>query len=250
MIFPNRSALHRWAVAWAIGKADRITATSMILRDRTAALLGDSREISVIPFGVDLDKFASAERNFNETVQIGAVRWLTPKYGLDYLIRAVAVLIEKGLKVRLTIIGLGFMRAELELLVSELGLVNHVTFTGALPNSKVIEYYRTFDLAVMPSISEGETFGVAAVEAMAASLPVVASNVGGLPEVIVDGITGKLVKPADVKSLAEGLEFYVTNLEARRQHGLNGRRRVEQCFDWQENAAAMMKLYKNILGTD
>ncbi len=247
MVFPNKSKLHRKAVSWAIDRADQVTATSKILHDRTVALSSNKRQVTVIPFGVDLVKFAFLEREAKETVHIGAVRWLTPKYGIEYLVRAVAKLVASDYPVKLTIIGLGPMRDELERLSSSLGLEEIVTFTGALPNREVIEYYHTFDIAVMPSVSEGETFGVAAVEAMATGLPVVASRVGGLPEVIVDGVTGSLVTPADVDSLAAGLEAYVNDADLRAEHGRNGRARVEQYFDWQKNGAMMAEIYERML---
>lgn len=247
MVFPHRSPLHRWIVARAIGKADYVTATSPVLRDHTRKIMKDQKQVEVVPFGVDLEQFQYLDRSSHSGVHIGAVRWLTPKYGFDYLIRAFARLASKHDNLHLTIIGRGPMRGELESLVDKLNLGDKITFTGEVSQSQVVEYFRKFDIVAMPSTSEGETFGVAAVEAMATGLPVVASRIGGLPDVVQDGETGRLVTPANVDELAAGLEFYVVNEELRREHGANGRKRVEALFNWAENAALMKELYERAI---
>ena len=247
MVFPRKSVLHRAIIGRVIRRADYLTATSKMLGEATLDVAGVRKEIDIIPFGVDLQRFAAVDRPQREPIHIGAVRWLTPKYGIDYLIRAVAQLIEERLSVKLTIIGLGPLRQELELLARQLGVEDQVTFTGPISNEEVIDYLNKFDIAVMPSTSEGETFGVAAVEAMATGLPVVASNIGGLPEVVLHDVTGKLVKPSDVGSLAAALREYVNSHALRIKHGLAGRRRAEELFDWSRNADSMGQLYSRIL---
>jgi len=82
---------------------------------------------------------------------------------------------------------------------------------------------------------------------MATGLPVVASRVGGLPEVVEDGETGILVPPADVEALKAALEFYILSPEARLEHGQKGRAKVEALYNWQENASLMANLYESIL---
>ncbi|GAH31889.1 unnamed protein product, partial [marine sediment metagenome] len=158
-----------------------------------------------------------------------------------------AVLLNSFQKIRLTIVGDGIIRQKLESLVDRLGIKNNVAFAGFVPNEKVVEYLNKFDIFVMPSVGEGETFGVAAVEAMATGLPVVASNVGGLPEVVDDGKTGLLVKPGDVEDLKRALEFYILSKDARIEHGKRGREKVKKLYNWKDNAEQMNNLYKEIL---
>ena len=247
MVFPHKSFLHRWAVGKVIRRADFVTATSEILRTRTKQLVSGDKEVQVVPFGVDLNRFAYVDRTDRDSFHIGAVRWLTHKYGIDYLVKAVAQLVPAYPGLKLTVVGRGYMLKELQQLACSLKIDKHVTFTGPLPNEEVAQLFKQFDLFTMPSVSEGETFGVAAVEAMATGLPVVASRIGGLPEVVDDGVTGKLIQPADVDSLKKGLEFYLSSKADRLEHGRMGRKRVEELFDWKKNAATMDQLYKDFI---
>ncbi len=245
--FPRRSPIHKWVVKKAIMDADYVTATSNMLAKKTKVLIKSKKKIQVIPFGVNLSHYSFKMRSIGDELHIGTVRNLTPKYGLDILIKAVAVLLNSFQKIRLTIVGDGMIRQKLESLVDRLGIKNNVAFTGFVPNEKVVEYLNKFDIFVMPSVGEGESFGVAAVEAMATGLPVVASNVGGLPEVVDDGKTGMLVKPGDVEDLKRALEFYIFSRDARIEHGKKGREKVKKLYNWKDNAKEMNNLYKEIL---
>jgi glycosyltransferase involved in cell wall biosynthesis len=245
--FPKKSFFHRWAVKKVILNADHVTATSNMLRDATEKLIDINMEMIVIPFGVDLDKFNYFKRTGKEKIKIGTVRIFRPKYGLEYLLKAFAKLRESYNNITLTIVGDGILREKLHSLAASLSISDCVCFPGAVPNDKVAIYMRDFDIFAIPSIGQGETFGVAAVEAMATGLPVVASNVGGLPEVVDDGKTGRLVKPGDVESLKNALEYYILSGDARIEHGRRGREKVEREYNWQENAKLMAKLYENIL---
>jgi len=247
MVFPHKSPLHRLLVSWVIKKADYVTATGAMLGRHTEALTNGTKDVQVISFGVDIERFSVVKRQEHKVFQIGAVRNLMPKYGLEYLIRATARLIAKNHKVHLTLIGPGYLRTKLESLCRELGIQKEVTFTGELPNEEMHKCMARFDLVVMPSVSAGETFGVSAVEAMATGLPVIASDIGGLPEVVSNGKTGRLVKPADVTDLFESLKYYIENPDIRLEHGRAGRRRVEELFDWQANALEMKRVYELVL---
>jgi len=245
--FPNKSPIHRWAMAKTLWRADYLTATSMMLAHETGKLTAKKKEIRVIPFGVDLKKFPFRQRKQKETLTIGIVKYLSPKYGVEFLIRAFGSLSERYKNLKLVIVGDGPIRAQLQGLADKLGLGAKVVFAGSVPNERVPEFLADFDIFAMPSIGQGEIFGVAAVEAMATGLPVVATRVGGLPEVIKDGKTGKLIEPANIQQLSDALEYYIKSPEIRAEHGHNGRLRVEKCYDWQNNAAQMRALYQEII---
>ncbi len=247
--FPHRSPLHKWAVRKAIRTADHVTATSQMLAESANKLLKKERDIEVVPFGVDLEHYKRKQRSSGDTIHIGSVRKLKPKYGLEYLIRATAKLIESGYKMDLTIAGKGPLREGLEKLARDLGIGDKVHLTGFIENDKVVDLLYQLDIFVMPSVEEGETFGVAAVEAMATGLPVVASRIGGLPEVVGHNITGLLAQPASEESLAEALKTYIDNPKMRLLHGANARARVERLYDWSKNTQQLENIYRAILAT-
>ena len=120
---------------------------------------------------------------------VGALR---PVKGVRYLIEAMKVIIDENRTTKLFIIGDGVERESLERLVEKLGLGDHVNFIGKVPNERVPEYMIASDVFVLPSLSEG--FPVTILEAMASGLPIVATNVGGLPEIIKENENGFLVK--------------------------------------------------------
>jgi glycosyltransferase involved in cell wall biosynthesis len=95
--------------------------------------------------------------------------------------------------------------------------------------------------------SKDESFGVAAVEASATGLPVVASNVGGIPEVVVDNVTGYLVEKKNMEKLAEAIEKLIHDPRLRLEMGKAGREFVEREYVWKDNLVAMKNLYEKIL---
>jgi L-malate glycosyltransferase len=245
--FPRKSPIHKLAVQQTILHADYVTATSNMLAEKTSALIKHRKKISVIPFGVNLNLFKPGASSSKEKITIGTARSFTSKYGLEYLIRAFAQLRQKYPKIALTLIGDGPLRQSMQSLAISLGIAEDISFTGALPNDEVAVMLRGFDIFVMPSVGEGDVFGVAAVEAMAAGLPVIATRVGGLPEVVDDGKTGKIVDPANVDSLIAGIEPYIESEELRIAHGHQGRIKAEKQYDWAQNALMMDSLYRKIL---
>ena len=103
------------------------------------------------------------------------------------------------------------------------------------------------DIYAMPSIFEDESFGVAAIEASATGLPVVASSVGGVPEVIRNNITGFLVKKNNIGELVAALKKLIEDYELRKKMGKAGRELVENRYDWKDNLRSMANLYEKVL---
>ena len=246
--FPRVSFLHRLLVKYALRKADHITATSKMLASTTAELTGVSDKVTVIPFGVDLLSFQErTDSSQKMEITIGIVKTLLPKYGIEYLIRAFSLVEKKFRNLNLMIVGTGPLRDNLHRLAQELGCVEKVYFVGQVPYSRVPEYLSKMDIFVVPSVDESESFGVAAVEASACGLPIIASKVGGLPEVVVDKSTGLIVPPKDPSAIAEALVHLIENPDLRQEYGRRGREFVMRNYNWQENALRMEKLYREIL---
>jgi L-malate glycosyltransferase len=233
-----------------LGKVKLITATTHMLAGATMPFVPHNKPIYVVPFGVDLFRFSVRPESTSDGCVIGFVKHLLPKYGPNILIEAFAKVHQARPLTRLVIAGRGSMRNQLERQVAELGLGGAVEILGRVPHEAVPALIATFDIMVMPSIYESETFGVAAVEAAASGVPVVASRVGGVPEAVLHGQTGLLVSPRNVNELAQACISMIDDPRLRRRMGLCGRRFVERYYAWHDNARSMEEIYRAALTGD
>lgn len=250
--FPNESKVKKRIIEKNLKSYTAIASTSYCMAEETKKYLEDkSKEIFITPFGVDTKKFKNLniEKNKNELV-IGIVKTLTENYGIEYLIRAIKELentldIENYKKIRLLIYGKGELKNKLEALTKELQIEDKVIFKGYISNEDVPKALNEMDIFVVPSINE--SFGVAAVEAMACEIPVIASSVGGLKEVIVDKETGYLVSKKNCKEIADKLKKLILDKELRISLGKAGRKRVLENYNWDSNVEYMIKIYEEII---
>jgi glycosyltransferase involved in cell wall biosynthesis len=245
--FPGRSVLHKAIIKRSLESARHITATSEFLKAATSKFEIKPVPITVIPFGIDLNLFKFCERRNGNVTRVGIAKHLHPKYGIDYLLRAFAAISRSHSDLELLIVGKGPSENEYRALVGNLNLGNKVKFMGALPHEKVAQFLMTLDIFAMPSISDGESFGVAALEASATGLPVVATRVGGVPEVVIENITGMLVDRASVEQLSRALLKLIDEPDLRRKMGQAGRRFVEERYRWEDNLRAMSELYYKLM---
>jgi glycosyltransferase involved in cell wall biosynthesis len=145
-------------------------------------------------------------------------------------------------RTRLIIVGEGSERVRLQELVTSLGLDKHVTLAGF--RTDVPELLQRMDVYVQPSLHE--SFGIVLLEAMAAGLPVVASEVEGIPEIVADGETGYLVPVGDSEALANAVRSLLRDTELRRKMGETGRRRVAKEFDIKKTVRSYEQLYEEL----
>jgi glycosyltransferase involved in cell wall biosynthesis len=141
------------------------------------------------------------------------------------------------------IIGEGPLRAQLAQTIEELGIQKQVQLLGA--RSEIPELLNTLDIFVLPSLSEGLPMSI--LEAMACGLPVVATRVGGIPEVVLDGQTGILVSSQDVPQFASALETLVQQKSIRENLGSQGRQRVVEHFSRQRMVQEYQALYESLM---
>jgi sugar transferase (PEP-CTERM/EpsH1 system associated) len=196
--------------------------------------------------GVDVHRFTpAAEANLfdRSAFTIGNVGRLDPVKNQESLLQAFAALSGRFPNLRLAIVGEGPLRSSLEAAASALGVADRVSFTGARNDTP--ELMRTFDLFVLPSINEGISNTI--LEAMATGLPVVAARVGGNPELIADGITGRLYDQADPAALERALVPYLTDPAECREHGAAGRVRVMQNFSLDAMVQRYLDVYDELL---
>lgn len=242
---PYLTPAHRWITRHALSRAGSITATGLRLAESTLPFAPRGKPVSVIPYGVDLDRFRATPREQRPRLTVGAVSRLSPEKGLDVLLRAVAVLRDRGLDVEAVLAGDGPSRPVLETLARELRLGGRVRFLGHVQHEDVPGVLAQFDVFAMPSTWEG--FGVSAVEAAATGLPVVASNIHGIPDVVLDHTTGLLVPPSDAPAFALAIEQLAADVQMRSRMGEAGRAFVERNYRWQDNAAMMERLYEDVV---
>lgn len=151
-------------------------------------------------------------KTYNQDFWIGTIAELHPIKRLDVAINAVSKLVTEFPRLRFVIIHDGQERERLQSQVQKLGLTKHVFFMGVIPDAA--QYIPAFDVFVLPSKSEA--FGYVLVEAGLAQVAVVATNVGGIPDIVVDGETGLLVPPDDTDTLSHALRKLITDEELRR----------------------------------
>lgn len=246
--FPKISPLHKWIFKFNLKKADKICSTSHAMKDEIVKYT--NKDISVIPFGIDLNIFKPfySHHVFKEnTIVIGIIKHLEKEYGVVYLIEAFSLLLKKlkGYPIKLLIVGKGSLEAELRTKAKDIGIDGDTVFTGYIPPDEIPFYQNMLSIAVFPSLKE--SFGVSVAEAMACEKPVVVTNVGGLPEVVENGVTGLIVPPANAEKLAEAIEKLIVNQELRITLGKQGRQRVEKLYNWENNLAAMTSIYNEVL---
>lgn len=237
----------RFFLKYTFRKADGITVLTEVTRQEIKKLT--PKPVDLIPFGVDLKKFKPSENKVEDgVVRFGTIRTLSEKYGVEYLIRGFAEVEKKYKDVFLEIVGDGELRQSLEQLVMQLGIQEKVKFHGFVGQNNDFQKYmsilQNLDVFAILSILDSETFGVAGVEASACGIPVLASRVGGLVEVIADNETGLLVPAKNVEETATAMEKLILNPELRRKLGQNGRKRVEEKYDWDKNTQQMISIYR------
>jgi glycosyltransferase involved in cell wall biosynthesis len=213
-------------------------------------------KVVLISNGVELTQFpgdAGSESTPSEVtlpgrrqaqVTVGFLGRLEEEKGGADLIRAAAIVRQQNQHVRFRIAGDGTLRPQLERLAARLQLADTIEFVGW--NRDSVGFLKQIDILAMPSL--WEAFGLSAAEAMALGKPVIASRIGGLPEVVEEGRTGILVPPADPAALARAIVELAADPARRRALGMYGRARVEQFFTLDRMVSRHEEFYASLLG--
>jgi glycosyltransferase involved in cell wall biosynthesis len=245
--FPLRSPLSRLKYNWL---QECVITVSVSIRQ--TLIEGGVRPnlIQVVYEGVDLDWIDACQDlsvlDLGEGLKVGMVAHLSAEKGHRVLLEAAARIVSKFPKVFFILVGKGKLMSQLQEQTHELKIEDHVIFTGFRDDSEAL--MREFDIFCLPSLSEG--FSSAILVAMASSLPVIATQVGGIPELVIDGETGLLVPPNDVLQLSEALIQVLDSESQRRRMGQAGRRRVEQNFILQRKLDQTEQLYLALLASE
>lgn len=252
---PARSPADRRVVRQALERVDQVVTVSAAIRDLAQAVGTPLRPIRVVPNGADATRFAPRDHaEARARLGLGSDRPLVlyvgqmkPVKGTDVLTEAMGLL---GARTDggpdLVLVGVGPMRPWMEERFREFGVVDRVRFTGRIPHDDIPWWFSAADLVVLPSRSEG--LPTAACEAAASGRPLVATAVGGTPEIVADGETGLLVPSEDPAALAAAIGALMDDPTRRAALGAAARMRAEERFTWQANARAMDAIYRELAG--
>lgn len=237
----------KWLVRWAARRSDRVVAISSY----TAAELRELVEVpvEVIPYTAALPprgpQSRAATGNASTVLFVGR---LVERKGVGHLIEAVARL-QRPL--RLVVVGDGPERPRLEALAQSRGVLDRVEFRGKVSDADLWRAYGSADVFVLPSVldARGDTegLGVVLLEAMNYGVPVIASNVGGIVDIVVDQETGILVPPGDAAALAAALRRLLDEPGLAKALGDAGRRRLHEHFSWEAITARWEAVYRSLL---
>jgi glycosyltransferase involved in cell wall biosynthesis len=248
-------AAHRRALRYACRLADAVVANAAAVAEQTARDFGvDADKLHVVPNGIDVERFdllafkapepllpsMPAERP--RVVMVGSMH--LPDKGHSDLLAAAALLRQRGMRAHWLLVSDGALRPQLEAQARALGVADDVFFLGR--RDDVPSVLARSDLVVHPSWAEG--FPNAVLEAMCAARPVVATRVGGIPEVMHDGVHGLLVPPKRPAALADAIGALLANSLAAHSMGLHGRRHVETEYSLDKMCARIEQLYRALAG--
>lgn len=233
---------------FSIAQSDAVTAISQFLADETARTFG-YEQVEIIPNFINADDY---QRRANDELRrelapngeklILHVSNFRPVKRISDCIHAFAQLRQR-VAARLVLCGEGPSRAEAEQLAQSYGLADRVEFVGQVPN--IADYLSVADLLLLPS--QTESFGLSALEALACEVPVIATRVGGLPEVILDGETGFLVEVGDTQTMADRAAEILSDQDKQQTMGRRGREYAVERFNTERVIPQYVELYERVI---
>ncbi len=252
----------RGADVYKSGQVSRLISRIVLKKANTVVALTDNmrleinrrceRDVSVIPNGINLSDYKGLSKEITRT-ELGLgegekvvlfVGTLRPVKGGEYLIRAFDIVRRNESGLKLLMVGDGEQREFLENLVMELDLCDTVSFAGRVPNEEVPRYFKASDVFVLPSLSEG--FPNVVLEAMASGLPVVATRVGGMAEIVKDNINGYLVEAGDPEGIVEKLRLLLEDEKLSEQISANNLSTVKD-YSWNSVVDKIEMLYGTMM---
>lgn len=235
-----------------LGFADRVVLVSESIMDKLNPKWVDRRRVLTIPNAVDPAEFQALDNNgqvrerfgiAHKDFLAGVIGRFSPEKGHVYLIDALPQIVEAMPHLKVMLIGDGQEKENIQKRINELDVSRNVVFTGY--QEELGPFYSALDLLVLPSLSEGMPNVV--LEAMLSGKPVLATRVGGVPEVVVERVTGRIVDSQSPDQLAKAILDMFQNPELLLEYGLAGRQRVQQEFHPAQRLARIAALYEELL---
>jgi glycosyltransferase involved in cell wall biosynthesis len=232
-----------WLTKMVLSCSNGITALSESLVKAVSSIGFPSNKIHIIPNGVNTSFFVPPTTDCRDNIILYVGSFIERK-GINYLLHAMAYVIHKLPQFRLVLIGEGPEGPKLKQLADNLGITEKLVFLGFQPREKVRDWMQRAKLLVLPSIEEAQ--GVVILEAMACGTPVVASKVGGIPEMVSPEV-GVLVPPGDVKALAAAIEGVLRDPYQWSSMSRCARYWVEKHYDWSYIARQYIEIYQSLI---
>jgi glycosyltransferase involved in cell wall biosynthesis len=228
--------------------SDLITVNSSYTRDKIINKIKEGN-VKIVPFGSAIDEEKiNYEVEPNKLLFVGR---LVGRKGINYLIEAMALLKEEYPDLKLSIVGDGPQKSNLEKLIKKLNLEDKITLFGALPPNKLGYHYKTCSIFILPSIIDEidntETLGVVLIEALTYKKPAIASEVGGIVDIIKDKETGLLVKEKNSEELAHAIRTLLSNPKLAKSLGEKGYKHIQNNFSWDSIIKNLSNYYQETL---
>ncbi len=241
--FPNSGNIAKNVLSSNLNFASLVLSTSNDMATRTRELT--SSTVHVVPFGVDTTLFFPKREEVTE-MRIGTVKALEDTYGIDRLIEVFAILKKSIPQATLHIAGEGSQEGALRDLTSSLGVTEHVSFYGAIANDEVPAFLNKLNLFM--ALSRAESFGVSVIEAAACGVPAIVSNVGGLPETVVEGKTGHVMSMDDLDEVAARAVELLSNNDQLHLYSEHAVQMVNDKFSRQACVNQLIGYYRGLAG--
>lgn len=224
--------------------SDFVTCVSKSLATDLIKVIPNTKLLKTIYAGVDTQFINSIACTETEKDYVISLRRLVSSKGIDVLIRAFKEIADEYPRIKLIIAGEGSEEINLKSLSTELSLENRIEFIGTVPLLRAVSLLKGAICAVVPSLSEGG--GLVNVEAQAASCPVIASRVGGIPEYVQDGVSGLLFESKNSKDLTNKMKMIISNKALRNKLILGGIKHAEK-FSWEILGPKYLSLYRKMI---
>lgn len=235
--------------------ADIIISPSKCFIDESRLLKQYKNKIITIPNGINIKEFSVPYTKEECREKLGLtykniilfVGNIYPYKGTDVLIKAMPKIIKEIPDTKLVFVGKGILKESLNVLSMKLAVNKNISFAGFVEDAfEKAMYYKAADVFVLPSTGP-EIFGIVILEAMACGVPIVASKIGGIPDIVKDGENGLLVPPGDSEALADAIIYLLENEDIRVKMGKNGRKKVKD-YSWDKVAEKTENIYLSLIG--
>lgn len=254
----ENSSFFKKLIVFSLNKSNGSIAVSENLAEKMRSLGTNPNIITVLRNGVDTTRFTPLKNKDlrksykikDEEILILFVGYLDSFKGIFEIVNAFNKIKKDNCFAKLMIVGTGPKKNELKNRVLDLGLEKSVILTGNVEPEKIHTYYQASDIFVLPSYTDSGGPPLVFIEAMACGLPVIGTDVGGIPEGIKNGINGFIVPSKNVDELAKKLEVLIKNEDLRKEFGINSLRKIrENSMTLEKKAKKVTNLYKNRLET-